>query len=255
MKYTLLQVVQRILESMDSDEVNSYSDTIESIAVANIVKETYYNIVSRLDLPTNHSFFQLNASGDNTKPVLMTLPSDVLNLDYIKYKKTNGSSTTFDDIDYVPLEEFVLRTLNMDESETNISTMTVSLGGTSFMFKYYNDRQPSFYTTVDNSVLLFDAFDASVENTLQASKTMCYGEKTQTFTMNDSFVIPLDGSELQVLINEARSQAFIELKQTQNVHSDTRARKAFITTQRTKDKVPTGKSGLSKAPKFGKASA
>lgn len=255
MRYSLLQMVQRILESMDSDEVNSYSDTVESTAVANIIKESYYNIVGRLDLPANHTFFQLNASGDNTKPVLMTLPNDALNLDYIKYKLIDGSSTSWKDINYLPLEEFILRNLDLNEAETNISTMLVSCDGVNFQFKYYNDRSPTHYTTIDNTTILFDSFELDVENTLQSSKTMCYGAKIPVFTMNDNFVPQLDANQFQLLINEAKSQAFIELKQTQNTHSDMRARKAFINTQRTKENLPSNKTGLSKVKRFGKASA
>lgn len=51
MNYTLLDMVQRILEAMESDEVNNYDDTPESLAVANIIKEVYYDIISTLDIP------------------------------------------------------------------------------------------------------------------------------------------------------------------------------------------------------------
>lgn len=42
MKYTLLELTQRILESMNSDEVNSIGDTEESMTVANIIKESLF---------------------------------------------------------------------------------------------------------------------------------------------------------------------------------------------------------------------
>jgi hypothetical protein len=50
-KYTLLELTQRILESMDSDEVDSIEDSPESLAVANIIKECYFDILGKLDLP------------------------------------------------------------------------------------------------------------------------------------------------------------------------------------------------------------
>ena len=68
MRYSLIELVQRILESMDSDEVDSITDTVESLAVANIVKECYYDIISNLDLPERKDIFQLDGSGDSTKP-------------------------------------------------------------------------------------------------------------------------------------------------------------------------------------------
>lgn len=40
-KRTLLDIVQEILNDMDSDEVTSINDTIESLQVANIVRSCY----------------------------------------------------------------------------------------------------------------------------------------------------------------------------------------------------------------------
>ena len=60
---TLLRLVQDILSSLDSDEVNSISDTPESLQVANIVRTTYEDLVSLLDLPEHFSFFELTTAG------------------------------------------------------------------------------------------------------------------------------------------------------------------------------------------------
>ena len=46
MKSTLLQVVQSILSDMDSEDVNTISDTIEAQQVASVVEDTYFNIMS-----------------------------------------------------------------------------------------------------------------------------------------------------------------------------------------------------------------
>ena len=58
MKYTLLEMTQDILSNMSSDEVNSISDTPESLQVATIIKQKYYDIVSRGDLP-EHNLYRL----------------------------------------------------------------------------------------------------------------------------------------------------------------------------------------------------
>lgn len=43
MKQTLLEMVQRILESIDGQMIESIEDTREAVQVANCVKETYYH--------------------------------------------------------------------------------------------------------------------------------------------------------------------------------------------------------------------
>lgn len=235
-------MVQRILESMESDEVNSYADTIESTSVANIIKETYWFLVGRMDLPSTHNVFQLNASGDSTKPTLMTLPSSVVDIDYIKYQDLDEENNTeFKEMMFMPLKDFLEMTLSLDESETEVSTMVLDVDGTNFTFKYYNDREPTYYTTLDDTNIVFDAYDSVVDTTLQASKTLCYGKKAPDFTMSDTFTPKLDQDQFQLLLNEAKTQAFVELKQTTNEHSGYRARKSFIHTQKTKHNVPTGR--------------
>lgn len=238
MKYTLLEMVQSILTSMGSDEVNSYSDTTESNDVATVIRDTYWYIVGRGEFPANHTFFQLDASGDNTKPCVMTVPSDAVDFEYIKYKHTDSGNTIWNYVEYLPLEEFITRVLSFTESSSNISTMTISLDGTDFIVKFYTDRNPKFYTTVEDKVI-FDGYDSSVENTLQSSNTLCYGKKIPTFTMSDTFTPELSAEQFQLLLNEAKSMAFVEIKQTENPKAEERARKSFITSQRTKRNLPS----------------
>ena len=46
-KLTVLEIVQNILSDLNSEEVNSISDTIEADQVAEIVKTTYLDLVPR----------------------------------------------------------------------------------------------------------------------------------------------------------------------------------------------------------------
>jgi len=241
MRYTLLQMTQRILESMDSDEVNSHADTIESRAVANVIKESYEYLVSKSELPSLHTLFHLDASGDSTKPCLMTLPSNVIDVDYIKYK-ISGSSDDIEyrTLEYLPLEDFIDMTLALKESQSYVSTMTVALNGNDFTFKYRNDNMPTYYTNIDDFNLIFDSYDSTVDTTLQNSKTLCRGRIVPTFTMEDSFIPSIEPDQFQYLLNEAKSQAFVELKQTENAHSSRRAGKMQMHTHKTKHNIPTG---------------
>lgn len=253
MRYTLLEMVQRILESMDSDEVNSYDDTIESSAVANIIKESYYYLVGRMDLPSTKTFFNLTSSGSSSKPVLMTLPTDVLDIEYVKYKHLDASTdSVWDEVQFVELEDFMQMQDDLRESTSNVSTMSFTLDGTSFEFKYYTDRNPLYYTTIDDYNIVFSSYDSTVDSTLQSSKTRCFGRKIPTFTMSDSFTPDLDPQQFQLLLNEAKAQAFVELKQTANAHADRRAHKMFINTQRTKRNIPKNIREISRVPNYGR---
>ena len=78
MRYTLLDMTKRILESMESDEVSDINETPEAVSVANIIKECYFDIIGQHAPDETEGIYKLDASGDNLKPanerkVLQTL--------------------------------------------------------------------------------------------------------------------------------------------------------------------------------------
>lgn len=244
MKYTLLELTQRILESMESDEVNSISDTPESQAVANIIKEVYYDIVGHLDPNESHGVFKLDASGDNTKPVLMTIPTTVSNIDWIKYNKNTSADPRYEILRPVSHEEFFALTKAYTVSDTNVNTMTVTVNGESIVFKYYNDRYPQFYTIFDEYSVVFNAYDSDIETTLTEARSLGEGSLIPTFTMTDAFVPDLDPRQFQLLLNEAKATAFVELKQTTNAKAEQKSRRNFVKAQ--KDKWTNASDGSNK---------
>lgn len=253
MKMTLLEMVQDILGALDGDEVNSINDTIESQSVARIVKETYNYLFPMIELPEHYNFFKLTASGDSSKPVLMTKPSTVHQIRWLKYNTPdNSGNSVWEDLQYLPWDEFVLRTLGLKESESNVSTLVHSINGVNYEFKFYTDRAPSFYSSNDDTTIFFDAFDSTVSSTLVSARTLGYGIIDQTFTLSDSFTPALDSQQFSLLYNEAKAQAFNELKQVTNEKAEYRSRKGFIQAQRTKQNIPSKLPGLYSAPDYGR---
>lgn len=89
MKPTLLEMTQNILSAMDSDEVNSISDTAESLQVARAIQQTYWNMLGKYDLPEHNTLIKLEASEDNTTPCLMYRPEGCTRIEWIKYYDSN----------------------------------------------------------------------------------------------------------------------------------------------------------------------
>lgn len=238
MKYTLLQLVQRIMESLTSDEVNSYNDTEESLAVANIIKECYFDIVGMNDLPNRQDVFQLQASGDSTKPTLMYVPEFAMTLERVKYNNDTSSNPSWYDVQYIDFDEFLAITGSLDVDENTVDSMAIKNSqGQTFTFKFRNDRLPTYYTSFDDDTLLFDSYDSAVNSTLAGSKTTCWGMITPTFTMSDSFTPDLDARQFQLLLQSAKAQAFLEIKQIENPKAEKKERKNQIMVSRTKHKV------------------
>ena len=94
MQQTLLQITQTILSALDSDEVNSIDDTVESQQVATLLRQVYYDIATDLDLKEHEGMLEINASTDPLKPTLMTIPTDVSDVKWLKYDNRADSDTT-----------------------------------------------------------------------------------------------------------------------------------------------------------------
>lgn len=252
MKYSLLELVQNVLSSLDSDEVDSINDTAEARQIAQIVRQCYFNIVARADLPELKNIFSLTASGSSLKPVLMTFPSNVTTMEWIKYNKLTPDLTTetFTYVTKLPLQQFLEMIHSMLESESNVDVM--SHGG--FDYLYRNDKNPDFCTVLSDSTVIFDSFLNTMETTLQSSKTLCYGNTVPTFSLLDTYTPSLDDQQFPLLLNEAKSMAMLELKQQPNQSAVQESRRQWRTLQRTKsiDKVPTPFDAL---PNFGRHGA
>lgn len=257
MKYTLLELIQRILSSIKGEEVNNYSDTAESLVVRDIIKECFFNIVSIQDFPEIKTLFELNASGDNAKPTLMTIPSDVMGVEWIKYNKIASGETapSFSEVSYVPLDEFIYRMHMLSTDDSNVGTFNVTTGTSdSIEFYYRDDKAPDFYTSIDDTTLIFDSYDSAVDTTLQKSKTLCYGPKSTAWTDSNSFTLPLDPQQFNILLKEAKAMAWEELRQTPNQTAAMQVRKAKISAEKRKDRANYDHTGYyySKYPNYGR---
>ena len=92
MKLTLLELTQNILSALNSDAVNSISDTVESQQVAECIKTTYMNMLGRYELPEHVKLINLEAAADITKPTLMYRPEGITRIEWIKYFNSNPSA-------------------------------------------------------------------------------------------------------------------------------------------------------------------
>lgn len=222
-------MTQQILMSMDSDEVNTITDTTEAFDVANIIRECYNDIISEIQPKESEGLFHLDASTDNLKPTLMYLPSHVSNIEWLKY---NVGDSLFDsnyrDLCYLNMDDFFSFTNGLDVGQPWVTSQVVTISGQDFNIKIRNDTSPTYYTSVDDHVLLFDSYDSSYETTLTSSRTYGYGGLIPVFQMQDSFVPQLDARQFQLLLQSAKAQAFIEKKQVANDKAEKKERKHRI---------------------------
>lgn len=247
MKYTLLDLTQNILSSLDGEEVNSISDNTESRQVAQIIRTAYFNLVARSNLPEHIQTFSLTSSGDSSSPVLMYRPSNVSQIYWIKYNKVDTDLVdNFQYVTILPLQQFIDMQQALDSTATEVDSLTLN----DQTFLYRNDKYPEYCTIVDDVNIVFDSYDTTFDSTLQESKTWAYGRVVPSFDMNDSFIPSLDDEQFPLLLNEAKALAFFEMKQMEHPLALQEVRRQKITLQ--KSKATSKPSDLSLLPNFGR---
>ncbi len=242
MKRTLLEMTQSILNDMDSEAVNSISDTVEAQQIASVIEDTYYNIVAARDIPEHHQLLQITSLSDSSKPTHFLYPTNTKQIERLFYNVAD-SGANWSEIYFVEPLDFLNR---MDEQASGVVVVTDVAGGTPLYIS--NDRMPTYYTSFDDDHIVLNAYDASVESTLQQSKTRAYGSVYPTFSQTDSFEPDLDDTLLPYLLAEAKSTCFSLFKSGSDPKVEQAARrlKSFVQNDMYKTKK------ANKRPKYGR---
>jgi hypothetical protein len=204
MKKTLLQIVQDILTAMDSEEVNSISETIEADQIAGICELVYFELVNSRDIPEHGELIKLTAASDSAYPTHFHFPANVDKLKCIWYTNNDGK---YYEVDWMEPLDFLNR---IDGIESDYDTVADKNGGTSLRIK--NNSIPKFYTSFDDNWLVFDSYDSTKDTTLQESKVRTWGNKLPSFSKSNSFIPDLDANMFPYYIAECTSRSMSLLK-------------------------------------------
>ena len=368
---TLLDMTQNILSAMNSDNVNSISDTVESMQVAEAIRTAYINMIDRLSMPEHNQLVQLVASGDSTLPVLMYMPEGCSKISWLEYFNTNpadgnqlqqdqfgayshdvntdltndgngwtlsslstntiqtgsatftvasgqslitvgqtaycypsiypegnnymygtvtsysgtslvlditnivGTANSYSDwsisslgpsafvfpgymrVKIIPVNTFINMTKSLNITQSDVDsfqlTITENASGTpqNFTFYYQNDIQPRHCCILNNYYVIFDSYDNTQDTTLQASKTMAMGWIMPPFTLLDTFTPNLDDQRFSLLLNEAKSLAFAEIKNQPHPKAEKEVVRQLAGYQKYKS-VANRPSYLGQLPDFGR---
>ena len=224
MKRTLLQIVQNILSDMDSEDVNSISDSIEAEQIASVVRDVYYNMVSTRMIPEHQELIKLVSLSDSTRPTHFKVPDSVKRIDFIRYNVSTDSDIEFREIQYI--EPLLFLTLHQDG--TNVDTVYDVNGSTPLLVR--NDQMPTYYTSFDDLHIVMDSYKSDTDQILAENKTQALGHKIPTFTISDNFTPDLDEVLFPYLIAESKSTCFSLFKSgvDQKIEQAARRQKSYM---------------------------
>jgi hypothetical protein len=216
-KLTLLQMTQDILSAIDGDEVNSISDTVESMQVAQEIRTTYYDLIATLSLPERRGLTHLDSLADVTRPNYLRIPDEVKDITWVRYNDVL--------VNYLDPKSFLDRIFS-----TSVGNFAVSdLGGVSY--NVLSNRDPLYYTSFDDTHLAFDSFNVAAESTLQASNSLVYADLNHQFRLEDDFTADIDDNIYPTFLAEAKNACFINMKQVSNSNEAARARRGLVRMQ------------------------
>ena len=246
-KLTLLDMVQTILSSMDSDDVNSISDTEESLQVVDIIEDTYFEMMSQRDWPHLKGTCPLESLGDTTQPTSLKIPVLVSSINVLKYDttETGDADKSYAEIIYCDPVAFLDTLLQRNTSATEITEVT-AVGGAPLWV--YNDRAPRIWTSFDDELVVMDGYNATIDSTLQGSKSMVHCVKSPTFTREDTALADMPEKAYPVYLAECKRACHIYLKQSD---SPLDAKRALRGANRLKGKDWRAHDGK-KTPNFGR---
>jgi|SRR5690554_1243830 len=192
MQRTLLYTVQRVLEKLNLDPVNSIGDTEDALLVSREAESTFYDLMTRGEWKDKLDLIEVNSVSNTDSPTELELDEEVATLSSLRYNVTTPEDTytVIREICWLEPEEFLKKSYSLRSDLDNVKE--VEYKDIPLLIK--DDEMPHYYTSFDNKTLVLDSYDKNVEDSLIGSKTVCYAVKIPNWTESDEFVIPLQDS-------------------------------------------------------------
>jgi hypothetical protein len=165
---------------------------------------------------------QLDGLASLAKPNYLRLPERLKELTTVRYdcRKFGEDRIQFKDIKYLPVEDFLAFTSQRNSTASNVYTIT-DFGGTKLLIA--NDVAPSYYTSFDDDYIVFDAYDAAVDDTVHSAKTQCLAYILPLWETEDGAIPDLPAEAFPALLEEAKATASMVIKQVANPKAEQQA--------------------------------
>lgn len=221
MKKSLLGLTQDILNDLDADEVNSIDDTVESQQVANIVRQTYESMIANRNWPHLRKLITLDSSLNLARPTYFRIPENMKEMEIFRYDKHKlDGINRYEDIKFLYPDQFLQYVSG--RNSTNEHTLTV-LDPSGIKLFILNNVAPTYWTSFDDDYIICDSYDAVVDDTLQSSKTQVVAYLEPEWVHEDDAVPNLPSEAFTALLEDAKSTAFLVIKQSVNQKAESKA--------------------------------
>lgn len=234
-KFTLLQVVQKTLEALGSDEINAINDSVEAEQIAQIAQDTYYELLNQREWPHLMKLRQLESVADADHPNYLRIPDDVVRIDQVKYDNTDPNDATsgaliqIEEAQWCDPMQFLDITQNRNTETANIRTIT-DFDGVRYHIR--EESKPQYWTSFDDEYAVFDAFNDTIDSTMQGNKSQALVKCIPDFVIADATVADAPAHFFQTWMSEVKSTAMWYIKQEINTKDEQKARRGLAVLRR-----------------------
>lgn len=232
MKQNLLQMVQRILEAIDGQMIESIEDTREAMQIAKCIKETYEHLLYTRDIKAKSNLIQIHSMSDVNQPTVFSINDNIQQIEIFKY--FDAANDRYVDLKWVEPAEFIDMCLHRDPRKDNIRNIIDPSG---VRYNIYTDRAPTYFTSFDDLHIVCDALNIADGSTLLENYTVVYGTVCPDFRLEDTFVPDLAPQHFSLLLSEAKVQATYELNKEVDTLERDRAMKQRVTADKHAQRV------------------
>lgn len=225
-------MVQRILEAIDGQMIESIEDTREAMQIARCIKETYEHLLYTRDIKAKNNLIQVHSLSDTTQPTVFLINDNIQQIEIFKYY--DNVNERYVDLRWMEPAEFIDMCLHRDPRRDDIINITDPSG---VRYNVYTSRAPQYYTSFDDIHLVCDAFNKEDGSTLLENYTVVYGTICPEFKLEDTFVPDLAPQHFSLLLSEAKVQATYELNKELDTIERDRAMKQKVTSDKHAQRV------------------
>lgn len=234
-KFTLIEMVQKILEALGSDEVNSISDSVEATQTARLLEDVYYDLLNQNDWPWLTELIQLEAVADADRPTFLRIPDTVTRIDDLRYDCTDRVADPDEDlldirqVQWLAPIDFLNKTQGRNGEQTNAQEVTTFNG---VRFLILNDVCPTYWTSFDDEYVITDSFDNTIESTLESSRSQVLVKQIPIFTLTDDFVADAPNNFFPLWLADAKQSAFNYWRQEASPQDQKRSQRGLSVMRR-----------------------
>lgn len=212
-KRTLLEMLNDVAVSLDYETVSDIAETPEADSIIRIIRNEYSKLMDRDDWPHLNILTELDGLADVLRPNFMQVPAGVATVNGVWYdttltadtNKTQKPITYYDDPD-----EFLEQIYTRQTGDANISIFDTA---EDIPIWTYTDRAPSFCTSFDDDIIIFDAYNSAEDTTMQASKSIVRGLRDSAWTESNGFTPTMPVSMFSMFISKCKVIANEQLRQ------------------------------------------